>query len=578
MLTGLTCSLAATVSSARAAPTRVASNLQLSILSPEQTVNGDKLSLDVSFRGSAVETVELYLDKALVAKRQLGTAQTRGVLSFGLETALLTEGEHSLMVKAYTNDGQAFTTLAKVRIPAADLSAPVRIAYPQNGIQVSGVVPVRVAIDPSIQKLKPYVTFFVDKELKVLRNYPPYEYVWDTSKVANGWHLLEAWTTTDDSVTKARIIHVNVNNGGGETKVQDSIPDLSAENTAPTAAKAQPKDVVNTMPVKPISVDPSTARSGSDSVQPKVTVDTTTGVQASNVHPVIGQNNATPVKPSGNGMAAVSAPAVQSPAIEANSVGVQSTASHPAAENVGARPVEPSAQTLPKRVMVAGVQNLKTTAVVPMRTMPAVKPVQPVVTDKAMTSVPVIKPTGTDAIVMTVQPVSPRSMGQAVSRPAARMQVASVPRNMLPAMASVPVVVKIHPAVHPKSWQSLLSSHSGLFDVAFDDERIAFDVSPRMEQGMALAPFRQIFEHTGGQLYWFGGNAQTVRAVNATREIELKIGDRHALVNNQSVLMDKAPYLISGRTIVPLTFIRDAMDVSISYDSATGRLLIQSKQ
>ena len=43
-----------------------------------------------------------------------------------------------------------------------------------------------MAVDPDLQKLRPYVTIFINKELKALRNYPPYEYNWDTTTVANG--------------------------------------------------------------------------------------------------------------------------------------------------------------------------------------------------------------------------------------------------------------------------------------------------------------------------------------------------------------------------------------------------------
>jgi len=68
-----------------------------------------------------------------------------------------------------------------------------------------------------------------------------------------------------------------------------------------------------------------------------------------------------------------------------------------------------------------------------------------------------------------------------------------------------------------------------------------------------------------------------VRAVNSTREVELKIGRQNALVNNQVLKMDRAPYIDTGRTIVPLTFIRDALSVHLSYNAATGRLLLQSK-
>src|SRR5438874_8977953 len=177
---------------ARAAPSKNQSALQLSILTPDPSSIVDRLSLDVSFRGSSVERVELYLDSNLVAQRQLSTTNTRGVITLSMDVMQLTEGHHDVQVKAYGPDGKVVIANGKVKVPAFDYSAPVRISYPQNGLLVSGVVPVKVTLDSELQKQKPYVTFFVDKELKVLRNFPPYEYNWDTTKIQNGWHVVEA--------------------------------------------------------------------------------------------------------------------------------------------------------------------------------------------------------------------------------------------------------------------------------------------------------------------------------------------------------------------------------------------------
>src|SRR5579871_4828367 len=112
---------------AKAAPTRASDKLLLSILTPDPASIGDRLSLDVSYRGEPVETVELYLDNALVAQRRINTTQARGIISFGLETVLLTAGSHDVTVKAYGTDGKASVAAGKIKLPAADLSAPVRI-------------------------------------------------------------------------------------------------------------------------------------------------------------------------------------------------------------------------------------------------------------------------------------------------------------------------------------------------------------------------------------------------------------------------------------------------------------------
>lgn len=115
------------------------------------------------------------------------------------------------------------------------------------------------------------------------------------------------------------------------------------------------------------------------------------------------------------------------------------------------------------------------------------------------------------------------------------------------------------------------------FDVAFDNTRIAFDVQPRVQHGMPLAPFRQIFEHTGGEVKWYG-KSQTVRAVNSTHEIQFRIGHSTARVNNQTIKMDAKPFVEHGRAIVPLSFVRDAMDVKVNFDAHTGHLRIESNR
>jgi hypothetical protein len=41
--------------------------------------------------------------------------------------------------------------------------------------------------------------------------------------------------------------------------------------------------------------------------------------------------------------------------------------------------------------------------------------------------------------------------------------------------------------------------------------------------------------------------------------------------------METAPYIDRGRTIVPLSFIDDALNVNVDYDKETGHVLITSK-
>jgi LysM repeat protein len=469
------------------------------------------MSVDVSFRGAMVESVELYLDKALVAKRQLMTPQNRGVLSFQVETLLLSEGEHEILVKAYGQDGKVTVTPGKVKIPAVDLDAPVRIAYPQNGFQVSGVIPIRVRLSGDLLRDKPYVTILIDKQVASYRNFAPYEYLWDTTRVTNGWHLLESWThsASSDAVLKARPINVNVNNSGGATKKLDKIEDLrgpskpdpltGARTSAPevvtgAAATAPQRVAQGDVPLR--TAEPSSIGYGA-STNPKVT----TGATAGTLKTVRGANpqmmGGAVLQPKGT-RGATSAPA---PVLSALPIG-----------------------------------STMTTVVAPSRGNSSLITVQPGDTIRS-----IAERTG----------VNPREI--------ARLN-------------------RIAQNSRPKAGRSLVLPGVGAFDVAFNGAPIFFDVSPRTVDGIRLAPFRQIFEHTGGKLYWFGGDAKLVRAINSAKEIEIRIGSEEATVNNRSLSLEKPAYIVSGRTIVPVSFMKDALELTVQYDPKSGRLLLESRK
>ncbi len=498
--------LAVFVTPAQAARPQVAGGLKLQVIAPDPGSIGDRLSLDVSYRGGSVEAVEVYLDGALVAKRQLGVAQTHGVITFTLETMLLTEGNHDLLIKAFGPDGKSVEAPARIRIPGPDLSAPVRIAYPQNGIEVSGTVPIRVKVDADIQRQKPYVTFFINRELKVLRNFPPYEYNWDTTKYANGWHVLEAWTQSADMASpyKSRPVNVSVNNSGGFTKQQTVVEDLRTQNAKPAGPPVP--EAQKTIVLAP---EPATSQSAGAPARAKL------GTASSDTTRL--------AEPSTAGRAAATMPRVGAPRVAA----APDRLPRVAPTLVGAATAEPAA----------------------VRRAPA--PARPRATVQTPPTVKVSKGE-------TLASVS-RKTGADVTEIARLNNIPPSPKSALPA------------------GRSLIVPQVGAFDIAFDGAPIAFDVTPRFQAGIGIAPIRQVFEHTGGRLYWSGGTAQTVRAVNDTREIELKIGNDRARVNNRTIRMERKPFIESGRTLVPLSFMRDALDVNVQYDANSGRMSIRSK-
>src|SRR5207237_1588817 len=116
----------------------------------------------------------------------------------------------------------------------------------------------------------------------------------------------------------------------------------------------------------------------------------------------------------------------------------------------------------------------------------------------------------------------------------------------------------------------------GTFAIAYNDQPVGFDVQPRVEGGMAIAPFRQIFEHTGGVVR-YQATEREVHASSPEKEVRIKIGSREALVNSAVVLMDRAAFLDTGRTMVPVKFMTQALDLKAEYDLKNGAIYLIHK-
>ncbi len=113
--------------------------------------------------------------------------------------------------------------------------------------------------------------------------------------------------------------------------------------------------------------------------------------------------------------------------------------------------------------------------------------------------------------------------------------------------------------------------------IVFDGEVLSLRAAPETRRGISLAPLREIFEKTDGVLYWFPVEKK-VHAVNKAVDMKLRIGDPKVRVNGEERVLEIAPYIKQGRTMLPLQFIADVLDVSITVNSATGQIIISSNQ
>jgi hypothetical protein len=115
----------------------------------------------------------------------------------------------------------------------------------------------------------------------------------------------------------------------------------------------------------------------------------------------------------------------------------------------------------------------------------------------------------------------------------------------------------------------------GTFAIVLNTQFVNFDVQPRVTGGIPLTPFRHLIEKAGGKVKW-AGKQKNVLAQADGRDIFLHIGDAFAQIDKIRIELETPSFIESGRTIVPLSFMRDALNVNIDYDKATGHVLITS--
>lgn len=550
---------------------------ELRILSPRK--NSDQsggaaaattLTLDVSFRGrSAAQgavAAEVWVDGARWTRREL-SGQLRGVLTLDLDVSTLPAGRHQVIVKLFAADGSEANRATTITVngssdaaagtPASTPAGAPDIAFqsPGNGARVSGTVEIALDVKGATAagRGNPFVSFYVDKEFKTLKNFPPYTFVWDTTNLPNGPHTIEASALADgtNAAPATRRMQVFVDNPGGNTVRMNTIPDLRAPRSAPAPAPVTPAATAAPLVIP--------APSGRRSAPPR-----SAGASASALAAPAGASLIAP-RPA----ARLSA----GPGLRANVVsrGARFGAAAgsvliaaPAARLVVPATAAPAAPALSlPTALVPVTPGLRTAGLDWTAAATALRPLLP--TSLAR---PQKAPVLSRRFVRASAPLTARGL-------ASGRRGVVVPPLVLPATIAMPAAASAAPRRAATIARSN-TNHSPI-QVAFDGQKIAFDVAPHVEAGLPVAPFRQIFEHTGGRVTWVA-ETRVVRAVNAEREIVISVGKNTARVNNQSVSLDRPAALEGGRTIVPLSFVRKALDVNVQYDPATGHLLITSRK
>jgi hypothetical protein len=106
-------------------------------------------------------------------------------------------------------------------------------------------------------------------------------------------------------------------------------------------------------------------------------------------------------------------------------------------------------------------------------------------------------------------------------------------------------------------------------NVTVDGDPVVFTgVGPRQVNGRVMVPLRGVMEKLGAFVGW-EPRTQTVTANKSGVDLVLRLGDRNAVVNGRTVILDVPAEYYRGSTMVPLRFVGEALGADVKWNAAT---------
>jgi len=113
--------------------------------------------------------------------------------------------------------------------------------------------------------------------------------------------------------------------------------------------------------------------------------------------------------------------------------------------------------------------------------------------------------------------------------------------------------------------------------IVYNGKTLDLRAAPETANGIATGPLRELFEQSDGLLYWFPITKE-VRAIGPETNLHLTIGNPEVDLNGTRQQVPVAPYIKQGRTMLPLQFIADTLELTITYEPDTQQIVITTSE
>lgn len=485
-----------------------ASGIVASSQAPIQVRKGANNSVVLEFRGIRPAYIEVLVEGELVATRHVQDSAQQVTLA--LSSWGLAPGTHEATLKVYDSQGRLIgQTRAPIELQP-DPNAPITVVIPRNGTRVAGVVPIEVRLNPASNQ---YVTFFVNGQVRALRNYPPYIYHWDTTQEPNGWHTIEAWSFNGSQTFRTPTTRVFVNNPGGRTERQ--LPEQSDEQVGWNEAQLAPfvaEAVPDRLELRSAPEMAGTLASENRFSAPVETAPSVVEMPASPSTPAEPTLSSTPLVPS--------APATS-----------------------GWRPAGEGASLVPE----------------PRLSRPTE------LGDPLPTSLPSYTPTASAGGLRIAQ-AEPEMRGQKLGTP--QVWAETTLRAGSPASAVSGMTILSRGMTLPTPVRT--------FDVVLNDRIVVSDVQPQVENGLPLVTLRHPMEQAGAEVEW-SHEQRVASVRLAGRELKVEVDAKRVLLDGREVRLEAPPRIVRGRILLPPWVLCEMLNADLLYDASANQLIFATR-
>jgi hypothetical protein len=99
--------------------------------------------------------------------------------------------------------------------------------------------------------------------------------------------------------------------------------------------------------------------------------------------------------------------------------------------------------------------------------------------------------------------------------------------------------------------------------------------APIKVSGRTLVPMRDIFQALGASVNW-NRLTREITAQHGASDVRLQIGRRQAMVDGREIVLDQAPVLHEGATMVPLRFVAEGLGAEVHWNEALNQASVST--